>query len=200
MTPMVDLSWTMPHTNFIISRFRINVRFGSSLEIFDYYTSQVKQHYNYTLKNFIPGGQYEIWIATLSRYDGHYWHHGPRFRLRKFSLTSCGCGYRNHILLLTENEEQWSWKLCENFNFCVIYTWTFLVTFFPVKNQSFIECFAQFTNRQLSGTASEAKRPLSMWSSHHCDVVTTVWPLSIWRNTNSSPCSAPSSAKILYLL
>jgi len=46
-----------------------------------------------------PRGQYEIRIATSSRYHTHYSHLGPRFRLRKFSLTSCGCGYRNHIFV-----------------------------------------------------------------------------------------------------
>jgi len=99
MTPMVDLSWTMPHTNFIINYFIIDVRFGSSRKIFYYYTSQVKLHYNNTLKNLIPGEQYEIRIATSSRYHTHYSHLGPRFRLRKFSLTSCGCGCRNHIFV-----------------------------------------------------------------------------------------------------
>jgi len=77
---MVDLTWTMPHSNFIISCFRIGI-IGGSVETFIYYTSQVKLHYNYTLKNLIPGGQYDIYILRCSSMHVHV---GPRFRLREF--------------------------------------------------------------------------------------------------------------------
>jgi len=78
----------MPHTNFITVGFNIMVIFAS-VEFFVYDASQAKLQYNYTLKNLIPGEQYTIYIHASSGYIANYWHMGPRFRLRKFSLASC---------------------------------------------------------------------------------------------------------------
>jgi len=62
----------------------------------------------------------------------------------------------------------------------LFHTWTFLTSFFSHKNRNVLQCPAWLTNGQLTETAAETNRPLSLWRGNYYNVAKAKRRMWLW--------------------